>query len=129
MTNVVLMILGAALSFSDMVHNMKYGEVTTNAVTVTVTTRMDKAVVLDDDGVTREFVIDDYKLDPPSGCKCTYVHPDGKCVYWGMYLKRHEIYMKRDALREKWMREEMERQRNPERHYPSLLRRRLLRGY
>ena len=129
MTNVVLMILGAALSFSDMVHNMKYGEVTTNAVTVTVTTRMDKAVVLDVDGVTREFVIDDYKLDPPSGCKCTYVHSDGKCVYWDMYLKRHEIYMKRDALREKWMREEMERQRNPERHYPSLLRRRLLRGY
>ena len=129
MTNVVLMILGAALSFSDMVHNMKYGEVTTNAVTVTVTTRMDKAVVLDDDGSTREFVIDDYKLDPPSGCKCTYVHPGGRCVYWDMYLKRHEIYMKRDALREKWMREEMERQRNPERHYPSLLRRRPLRGY
>lgn len=129
MTNVVFMILGAALSFSDMVHNMKYGEVTTNAVTVTVTTRMEKAVVLDDDGVTREFVIDDYKLDPPSGCKCTYVHPGGKCVYWDMYLKRHEIYMKRDALREKWMREEMERQRNPERQYPYLLRRRLLRRY
>lgn len=129
MTNVVLVALGAALSFSDMAHNMKYGEVTTNAVTVTVTTRMEKAVVLDDDGVTREFMIDAYELDPPAGCKCTYVHPDGKCVYWDMYLKRHEIYLKRDALREKWMREEMERQRNPERQYPSLLRRRLLRGY
>lgn len=123
MTNVVLMALGAALSFSGMVHNMKYGEATTNTVTVTVTTRMEKAVVLDDDGVTREFVIDAYKLDPPDGCKCTHVHPDGKCVYWDMYLKRHEIYLKRDALRETWMREEMERQRNPKRGYSPLLNR------
>lgn len=122
MTNAVLMALGAALSFSDMVHNMKYGDVTTNAVTVTVTTRMEKVVVLDDDGVTREFMIDAYGLDPPAGVRCTYIHPDKKCVYWDMYLKRHAIYMERDRLREKWMREEMERQQNPTRR-PKLLNR------
>lgn len=114
MTNLVaLTVLSQAIMFSDMVHNMHYGEPTTNVVTKVVTTRMDKAVVLDDDGVTREFVIDNYKLDPPAGVRCTYVHPDKKCAYWDMYLKRYAIYMERDRLREKWMREEMERQQNP----------------
>lgn len=130
MTNVVaLTVIGAAMSFSRMIHTMSYGVATTNEVTASITTRTDKAVVLDDDGVAREFIVDAYRLDPPTGIRCTYMHPDKKCVYWDMYLKRHEIYMKRDALREKLMREEMERQSNPESQRPSLLRRRLLREY
>lgn len=131
MTNTVMAAFGAACMFFDMVHGMKYGEETTNDVTVTVTTRMEKAVVLDDDGVTREFVIDNYKLDPPAGFACTKLHysADGKriisnrdCPYMAMYLKRYDIYMKRDKLREKWMKEEMERQQNPTRR-PKLLNR------
>ena len=122
MTNTVMAAFSAAFMFFDMVHGMKYGEETTNDVTVTVTTRMEKAVVLDDDGVTREFVIDNYKLDPPAGFACTKLHYDvdgnriisnRDCPYMAMYLKRYDIYMKRDRLREKWMKEEMERQQNP----------------
>lgn len=122
MTNTVMAAFGAACMFFDMVHGIKYGEETTNDVTVTVTTRMEKAVVLDDDGVTREFVIDNYKLDPPAGFACTKLHYDASgnriisnrdCPYMAMYLKRYDIYMKRDKLREKWMKEEMERQQNP----------------
>ena len=136
MTNTVMAAFGAACIFFDMVHGMKYGEETTNDVTVTVTTRMEKAVVLDYDGVTREFVIDNYKLDPPTGFACTKLHYDanGKqihnkdCPYMAMYLKRYDIYMKRDKLREKWMKEEMERQRDPPRYRGiPLLRKRLLR--
>lgn len=124
MTNTVMAAFGAACMFFDMVHGMKYGEETTNDVTITVTTRMEKAVVLDDDGVTREFVIDNYKLDPPAGFACTKLHYDTNgnriisnrdCPYMAMYLKRYDIYMKRDKLREKWMKEEMERQQNPTR--------------
>ena len=125
MTNVVaLTVIGAAMSFSQMLHTMNYGVATTNEVTVNITTRTDKAVVLDDDGVAREFIVDAYGLDPPEGVgKCTYIHHDKKCAYWDMYLKRHAIYMERDRLREKWMREEMERQRNPKRGYSPLLNR------
>lgn len=121
MTNVVaLTVIGAAMSFSQMIHTMSYGVATTNEVTVNITTRTDKAVVLDDDGVAREFIVDAYGLDPPEGMtKCIYIHPDRDCVYWEMYRKRHKFYMKRDKLREKWMREEMERQSNPNR-YPAL---------
>ena len=136
MTNTVMAAFGAACIFFDMVHGMKYGEETTNDVIVTVTTRMEKAVVLDDDGVAREFVIDNYKLDPPTGFVCTKLHydadgnriPNKDCPYMAMYLKRYDIYMKRDKLREKWMKEEMERQRDPLRYRGApLLRRRLLR--